>query len=428
VGLVYVSGESSEFMSALKKNLASSKETINQLKRGSQKVVSAVNGNELSGAAYTAGKGLFSELIIPTITRTTNAIEKIEQELQRYKVADQIVAMEGYLDENKLNQQLATTRTMKASVDTTSAFVRSQAQSNPFVGIIETLLNVQRDLDRMSESFQQDIDQIQNKLKKLHNFNSQTSGLFSHSLDELKLAMQGVLVLKNTRVRTDGSYLLPEGTNKKWFTSNQMNLANYENVISVLKTTGVALASEKTEGIFIHKGIQHGQKASDYIWKNRYSLELPDGKILGEVPGATLAARESTENTIKGVFKYGGKAITEGAGLLIDVGIDIASGDSAEEAWGKGIITGLASAGLVSGIKLSTGALAAVGLISAPVSIGIVGSIAVGIGVGIANDILREKFKFVRDFEDSVGQAVVSGWGDFTEGVSGFIGGLLDGI
>lgn len=428
MGLVYVSGESSEFMSALKKNLASSKETINQLKRGSQKVVSAVNGNELSGAAYTAGKGLFSELIIPTITRTTNAIEKIEQELQRYKVADQIVAMEGYLDENKLNQQLATTRVMKASVDTTSAFVQSQAQSNPFVGILETLLNVQRDLDRMSESFQQDIDQLQNKLKKLHNFNSQTGGLFSHSLDELKLAMQAVLVLKNTKVRTDGSYLLPEGTNKKWFTSNQMNLANYENVISVLKTTGVALASEKTEGIFIHKGIQHGQKASDYIWKNRYSLELPDGKILGEVPGATLAARESTENTIKGVFKYGGKAITEGAGLLIDVGIDIASGDSAEEAWGKGIITGLASAGLVSGIKLSTGALAAVGLISAPVSIGIVGSIAVGIGVGIANDILREKFKFVRDFEDSVGQAVVSGWGDFTEGVSGFIGGLLDGI
>ncbi|WP_375148309.1 hypothetical protein [Enterococcus mundtii] len=165
MGLVYVSGESSEFMSALKKNLASSKETINQLKIGSQKIVSAVNGNELSGAAYTAGKGLFSELIIPTITRTTNAIEKIEQELQRYKVADQIVAMEGYLDENKLNQQLATTRVMKASVDTTSAFVQSQAQSNPFVGILETLLNVQRDLNRMSESFQQDIDQLQNKLK-----------------------------------------------------------------------------------------------------------------------------------------------------------------------------------------------------------------------------------------------------------------------
>ncbi|WP_301358596.1 hypothetical protein [Enterococcus spodopteracolus] len=426
--LVYVSGESSEFMSALKKNLASSKETINQLKRGSQKVVSAVNGNELSGAAYTAAKGLFSELIIPTIIRTTNAVEKIEQELQRYKVADQIVAMEGYLDENKLNQQLAATRVMKASVDTTYAFVRSQAQSNPFIGILETLLNVQRDLDRMSESFQQDINQLQNKLKKLHNFNTQTSGLFSHSLDELKLAMQGVLVLKNTRVRTDGSYLLPQGINKKWFTSDQMDIENYDEVISVLQTTGGTLASEKTEKLFIQKGIQHGQDASDYIWKNRYSLELPDGKILGEVPGATLAARESAENAIKGVFKYGGKVITEGAGLLIGVGIDIVSGDSAEEAWGKGIITGLASAGVVSGIKLSTGALAAVGLISAPVSIGIVGSIAVGIGVGIANDILREKFKFIRDFEDSVGQAVVSGWGDFTAGVSGFIGGLSDGI
>ncbi|MDY4306762.1 hypothetical protein SNF32_03110 [Enterococcus mundtii] len=72
-------------MSALKKKLASSKETINQLKRGSQKVVSAVNGNELSGAAYTAGKGLFSELIIPTITRTTNAIEKLNRSYKGIK-------------------------------------------------------------------------------------------------------------------------------------------------------------------------------------------------------------------------------------------------------------------------------------------------------------------------------------------------------
>lgn len=413
MGLVYVSGESSDFMSALKKNLASSRETINQLKRGSQKIISAVNGKELSGAAYTAGKGLFSELIIPTITRTTDAIEKIEQELQRYKVADQIVAMEGYLDENKLNQQLATTRTMKASVDTTSAFVQSQAQSNPFVGILETLLNVQRDLDRMSESFQQDIDQLQNKLKKLHNFNSQTSGLFSHSLDELKLAMQAVLVLKNTKVRTDGSYLLPEGTNKKWFTSNQMNLVNYENVISVLKTTGVALANEKTEGIFIHKGIQHCQKASDYIWKNRYSLELPDGKILGEVPGATLAARESTENTIKGVFKYGGKAITEGAGLLIDVGIDIASGDSAEEAWGKGLTTGL----------VTRIGLAFLGM--TPIGAGLGVSIVVGTLVGIGNDYLRDKFKSVKDFEDSIGNAVVSNWKNLTNNINSYFGGVF---
>ncbi|MGM0291803.1 hypothetical protein [Enterococcus sp. AZ062] len=268
MGLVYVSGESSEFMSALKKNLASSKETINQLKIGSQKIVSAVNGNELSGAAYTAGKGLFSELIIPTITRTTNAIEKIEQELQRYKVADQIVAMEGYLDENKLNQQLATTRVMKASVDTTSAFVQSQAQSNPFVGILETLLNVQRDLDRMSESFQQDIDQLQNKLKKIHNFNTQTSGLFNHSLDELKLAMQGVLVLKNTRVRTDGSYLLPEGINKKWFTSDQIDIENYDEVISVLQTTGVLWLVRKQR---------------NYLYKKEYSMV----KMLPTISGKT---------------------------------------------------------------------------------------------------------------------------------------------
>lgn len=217
MGLIYVSSESSEFMSALKSNLASSKETVQQLKSGSQKVVEAVDGHQLSGAAYTAGKGLFSELIIPTITRTTNAIEQIEQELQKYQNADRIVASEGELDEDKLNQQIRVTKAMKLSVDATSSFVQVQTRSNPLASVLDTLLNVQRNLDRMSESFQQDIERLQKQLKKLHDFNGQTSSLFSNSLNELKIAMQGVLVLNGTTVNKDGSYSLPKGTDKSYF-------------------------------------------------------------------------------------------------------------------------------------------------------------------------------------------------------------------
>lgn len=73
---------------ALTSNLKSGSEAVNQLKSGSQKVVSAVDGKTLSGAAYTAGKGLFSDLIIPTIARVTTAIDTIEQELQKYQSAD----------------------------------------------------------------------------------------------------------------------------------------------------------------------------------------------------------------------------------------------------------------------------------------------------------------------------------------------------
>lgn len=217
MGLIYISSESSSFMSALKSNLSSSKETVRKLKSGSQKVVSAVDGHQLSGAAYTAGKELFSELIIPTITRTTNAIEQIEQELQKYQNADRIVANEGELNEDKLNQQLATTKAMKFSVDATASFVKLQARSNPIATVLNTLLNVQRNLDKMSDSFQQDIDHIQKQLRKLYDFNGQTSNLFNNSLTELKIAMQSVVVLNNTVVKDDGSYLLPDGIDKSWF-------------------------------------------------------------------------------------------------------------------------------------------------------------------------------------------------------------------
>lgn len=67
MGLVYSSAESSDLIQALTSNLASGEETVNQLKTGSQNVVAAVDGRTLTGAAYTAGKGLFSDVIIPTI-------------------------------------------------------------------------------------------------------------------------------------------------------------------------------------------------------------------------------------------------------------------------------------------------------------------------------------------------------------------------
>lgn len=179
-------------------------------------------------------------MIIPTITRTTNAIDKIEQELQNYQNEDQPVANEGELNEDKINQQLMVTRAMKTAVDSTSAFIRAQTRSNPVAGILDTLLNVQRNLDKMSDSFQDDIDHLKWKHKKLHYFNSQTSSLFNGSLNEPKLAMQGVLVLNNTFVNTTtGTYVLSVTMDKSWFT--KLHADDY----SALKAE---LAKENTTG------------------------------------------------------------------------------------------------------------------------------------------------------------------------------------
>lgn len=219
MGLVYSSGESAELIQALTSNLASGKEAVNQLKTGSQKIVSAVDGRTLAGAAYTAGKGLFSDLIIPTITRATTACEAIEQELQKYQSADQAISGEGYLNEDNLNQQIATKKAMKASVNFASSVARTASSNNPVAAVLDALLDFQKNLNRMSDSIQDDIDQLQKKLEKLHTFSSQTNGLFNNSLNDLKIAMQGVLVLNGTIVNPDGSYTLPAGVDRSWFNS-----------------------------------------------------------------------------------------------------------------------------------------------------------------------------------------------------------------
>ncbi|PZL73782.1 hypothetical protein CI088_07970 [Enterococcus plantarum] len=219
MGLIYSSSDSAQLISALKKNLQSGKEASQQLKAGSQKVITAVDGKTLSGAAYTAGKGLFSELVIPTISKVTSAMDRIEQELQTYTNADQNISSEGTLDEDKLNQQIATKKAMKASVDASAAVARALSRNNPVAKILDALLDVQNNLNRMSNTFEDDIRELQKKLEKLHQFSSQTNSLFSNSLNDMKIAMQGVMVLNNTIVNSDGTYQLPSGFDSSWFTS-----------------------------------------------------------------------------------------------------------------------------------------------------------------------------------------------------------------
>lgn len=221
MGLIYSSSESSELMQALSANLTSGKEAVNQLKTGSQKVIAAIDGQTLSGAAYTAGKGLFSELIIPTISKVTKACENIEQKLEKYKTADQLVSSEGHLDEDKLKRQIAIKKSMKSSIDFVSSVVKTALRSDTNTDASDSLLDFQKNLGRMSSSLQDDIDKLNKKIEKLHEFSSKTSGLFNDSLNDMKLAMQGVMVLNKTIVNSDGTYAFPVGVDKSWFTTKK---------------------------------------------------------------------------------------------------------------------------------------------------------------------------------------------------------------
>ena len=56
------------------------------------------------GVAYTEGKGLFSEIIIPAIKKLKAAVDDIQTELNSYRAADAQVAEYGKLDLDQLKK------------------------------------------------------------------------------------------------------------------------------------------------------------------------------------------------------------------------------------------------------------------------------------------------------------------------------------
>ena len=184
----------------------------------------------------------------------------------------------------------------------------------------------------------------------------------------------------------------------------------------VFTTAVIEKVSGKVEDKIIQKGSEKAAQKGAEIFANRYSTTLINGKIMGATPGATKAAMEAAENSITNTAKYIGKGIGQGIGLLAGVGIDLLDGDTVEEAWGKEITTGATTLAITGGIQLGSTALASVGLISNPIGVGFLASVAIGVGVNYLNEWARETFPEVKKFEDNIGKAVVSSWNNMING------------
>ncbi|EJP19572.1 WXG superfamily LXG domain protein, partial [Streptococcus oralis SK304] len=62
-------------------NLQVANEVTDRLSSGCDYLISSLDSGELSGAAYTAGKGLFTDIIIPCIKKLQEAVDDIQLEL-----------------------------------------------------------------------------------------------------------------------------------------------------------------------------------------------------------------------------------------------------------------------------------------------------------------------------------------------------------
>ena len=217
MGVKYSAQESQELIQAMTNNLQVANEVTDRLSSGCDHLISTLDSGELTGAAYTAGKGLFTEIIIPCIKKLQAAIDDIQLELTSYKNADAQVSGYGDLDLDQLKE-------LKKLREEQLAIVEAQIQAR------ENWLNQIKDffslnwgkafsektiLYNTKSQIESGIQDLDDKIEKLEFFVSQVSQYFNDSLEVLSLAIKGATQLSKVIVDSDGNYYA-DGLDMSW--------------------------------------------------------------------------------------------------------------------------------------------------------------------------------------------------------------------
>ena len=217
MGVKYSAQESQELIQAMTNNLRVANEVTDRLSSGCDHLISSLDSGELTGAAYTAGKGLFTEIIIPSIKKLQAAIDDIQLELTSYKNADAQVSGYGDLDLDQLKE-------LKKLREEQLAIVEAQIQAR------ENWLNQIKDffslnwgkafsektiLYNTKSQIESGIQDLDDKIEKLEFFVSQVSQYFNDSLEVLRLAIKGATQLSKVIVDSDGNYYA-DGLDMSW--------------------------------------------------------------------------------------------------------------------------------------------------------------------------------------------------------------------
>ena len=204
----YSSAESSALIDALSNNIEVANEITDRLSSGCEYLVSSLDSGKLQGATYTAGKGLFTDIIIPAITKIKEAVDDIQIELNSYKTANEPVSHYGNLDLEEL-------KALKKSKEDMLKVVNEQiAEHESFFNQLKDHITfnydahreTSRQLTESKNNLESEIQSVTKKIDALELFVSQVASFFSDSLTVLKLAIQGASQLSQVTVDANGNY------------------------------------------------------------------------------------------------------------------------------------------------------------------------------------------------------------------------------
>ena len=208
MGVRFSAADSSNLISAMRNNITTANLIIGRLDSGSQHLVAQLDAGVLQGAAFTAGRGLFAELILPGIAKLHDAVGDVQAELASYEHAHSVLATYGTLDHDDLRQALQEAkerlRLIEEQIQRNNDFF-TQLQA-VLTGDVEKLVSQNQALEQIKEQIEHDISDYSIKIDKLEWFVADVSKYFSDSLEVMRLATQAAIELNKVAVEADGTY------------------------------------------------------------------------------------------------------------------------------------------------------------------------------------------------------------------------------
>ncbi|TRW72856.1 hypothetical protein FNJ53_09720 [Lactococcus lactis] len=417
MGLIYNPSDSHGLVSALNANIRTADEMVESLNRASKYLIDALGNNSLSGAAYTAGKGMFSQLVLPTISKASQALDKLKSEAKKYE-SFASNAGEELLDEDKLNEQLQNLQTQQAALSSQISFYNQLAASHSDDNALNTSYS---DSSRQLSSFMgttaSDIQKIQDKLKKLHEFNMNVSPLFKDSTDEFKTIMSIVIAIGAAEFDKAGKFVLSINSNKDFQRIKELARSGglpKDIAKDVLSAETVGKVSKEIGIFYRGKGIRLGSYSDSEVSLSRLANRGSQLKSVGDdfIEASEVIGRSK-------VLKVAGAA-----GTILSIGLDY------DEQMSKYHDQGRAIKNTVAHAALSSGGAAIGAAIGTAIPIPVVGTLvgaaagaAIGAGLSAGYDWIasgkaskdianfkKSASKTVNNLKNEAGK-VFSGWG-----------------
>ena len=217
MGVKYSATDSAQLIQAMTSNLQVANQVTDRLSSGCDHLIASLDSGELQGAAYTAEKGLFTDIIIPCIKKLQAAIDDIQGELNSYKYADSTVSEYGILDLDLLKEQLETKQEMLVKTQAQLAEYQSLFRRiiDGLAGELADNLSKTNALTVLENQLNIGIREIQEKIDKLEWFVADVSKYFTDSLEILRLAIQGAVSLSQITIDAEGNYYT-NGADMSW--------------------------------------------------------------------------------------------------------------------------------------------------------------------------------------------------------------------